>query len=48
LGGMPKGGDPKTTPANHSQDFFIDESGFILGVKALCDLTLDYMSANSK
>ncbi len=48
LGGMPKGGDPKTTPANHSPDFFIDESGFTLGVKALCNLTLDYMSANSK
>lgn len=48
LGGMPKGGDPKTTPANHSPDFFIDESGFTLGVKALCNLTLDYMAANSK
>jgi amidohydrolase len=48
LGGMPKGGDPKTTPANHSQDFFIDESGFTLGVKALCNLTLDYMGAHSR
>jgi len=48
LGGMPKGGDPKTTPANHSPDFFIDESGFALGVKAMCNLTLDYMAANSK
>jgi amidohydrolase len=48
LGGMPKGGDPKTTPANHSPDFFIDESGLALGVKAMCNLTLDYMAANSK
>ncbi|WP_295670877.1 amidohydrolase [uncultured Mucilaginibacter sp.] len=48
LGGMPKGGDPKTTPANHSPDFFIDESGFALGVKALCNLTLDYMDMHSK
>jgi len=48
LGGMPKGGDPKTTPANHSPDFFIDESGLTLGAKALCNLTLDYMAANSK
>lgn len=48
LGGMPKGGNPKTTPANHSPDFYIDESGFTLGVKALCNLTLDYMAANSK
>ncbi|HZY39333.1 MAG TPA: amidohydrolase [Mucilaginibacter sp.] len=48
LGGMPKGGDPKTTPANHSPDFYIVESGFALGVKAMCNLTLDYMALNSK
>jgi amidohydrolase len=48
LGGMPKGGDPKTTPANHSQDFFIEESGFGLGVKAMCNLTLDYMAMGGK
>jgi amidohydrolase len=48
LGGMPKGGDPKNTPANHSPDFFIDESGFALGVKTMCNLTLDYMAMNSK
>lgn len=48
LGGMPKGGDPKTVPANHSQDFYIEESGFALGVKAMCNLTLDYMAMNSK
>jgi amidohydrolase len=45
LGGMPKGGDPKTTPANHSPDFFIDESSFTLGVKAMCNLALDYMNS---
>ena len=44
LGGMPKGGDPKTVPAHHTPDFYIDESGFSLGVKALCNLTLDYMN----
>ncbi|SHN30725.1 amidohydrolase [Mucilaginibacter sp. OK098] len=48
LGGMPKGGDPVKAPAHHTPDFFIDESGFTLGVKALCNLTLDYMKANSK
>jgi amidohydrolase len=48
LGGMPKGGDPVTAPAHHTPDFFIDESGFTLGVKALCNLTLDYMIAHSK
>jgi metal-dependent amidase/aminoacylase/carboxypeptidase family protein len=44
LGGMPKGKDPKTAPSHHTPDFYIDESGFVLGVRALADLTLDYMS----
>jgi amidohydrolase len=44
LGGMPKGSDPKNVAANHSADFFIDESVFPLGVKTLCNLTLDYMN----
>jgi amidohydrolase len=43
LGGMPKGQDPLKTAAHHTPDFYIDESGFSLGVKALCNLTLDYM-----
>ncbi len=43
LGGMPKGQDPRTAPSHHTPDFYIDESGFTLGVKALCNLTLDYM-----
>jgi len=48
LGGLPKGGDPVTAPAHHTPDFFIDESGFSLGVKALCNLTLDYMAEAKK
>lgn len=44
LGGMPKGEDPLKAPSHHTPDFFIDESGFALGVKALCNLTLDYLS----
>ena len=43
LGGMPKGGNPKTTPSHHTPDFFIDESGLKLGVQALANLALDYM-----
>ncbi len=46
LGGMPKGGDKLKAPSHHTPDFFIDESGFTLGVKALCNLTLDYMAAS--
>ncbi|MFI5161744.1 MAG: amidohydrolase [Sphingobacteriales bacterium] len=48
LGGMPKGSDPKNTPSNHSADFFVDESVFPLGVKTLCNLTLDYMAEKTK
>nr|WP_294949924.1 amidohydrolase [uncultured Mucilaginibacter sp.] len=44
LGGMPKGQDPLTAPSHHTPDFYLDESGFALGVKALCNLTLDYMA----
>ena len=44
LGGMPKGGNALTAPSHHTPDFYIDESGFSLGVKALCNLTLDYMA----
>jgi len=44
LGGMPKGKDPKTVAMNHTPDFYIDESGFSVGVKALCNLALDYMN----
>ncbi|WP_316769305.1 amidohydrolase [Pedobacter frigiditerrae] len=43
LGGMPKDHDPLKAPSHHTPDFFLDESGFTLGVKALCNLTLDYM-----
>jgi amidohydrolase len=48
LGGMPKGQDPLKTAAHHTPDFYIDESGFNLGVKALCNLTLDYMAGKGK
>jgi amidohydrolase len=43
LGGMPKGGDAKTAPPHHTPDFFIDESSFKLGVKAMANLAIDYM-----
>jgi len=44
LGGMKKGQDPKTAFPHHTQDFYIDESGFKLGVKAFCNLVFDYMA----
>jgi len=44
LGGMPKGQDPLKAPSHHTPDFYLDESGFVLGVKLLSNLTLDYMA----
>ena len=42
LGGMPKGNDPDKAPAHHTADFFIDESGFGVGVKAFCEIVFNY------
>ena len=45
LGGKPKG---KTDPApHHTPDFYIDESGFTLGIKSLAGLTVDYLDMNA-
>ncbi|MEL6926861.1 MAG: M20/M25/M40 family metallo-hydrolase, partial [Bacteroidota bacterium] len=43
VGGMPKGMNPKEAAPHHTPDFFIDESGLILGVRTLANLTVDYM-----
>jgi amidohydrolase len=44
LGGMPKGNDPKKAPPHHTAEFYIDESGMKTGIKAFCDLVIDYMT----
>lgn len=43
LGGMPKGTNPLDAAPHHTPDFYIDEGGFVLGMKSMCQLTLDYM-----
>ncbi|MBG6187780.1 amidohydrolase [Flavobacterium sp. CAN_S2] len=48
LGGMPKGKNPLETASHHTPDFYIDEGGFVLGMKAMSDLTIDYMEMNAK
>ncbi len=48
LGGRPKQKKPEETAPHHTPDFFIDESGFTLGVRAFCYLVLDYSSVNPK
>jgi amidohydrolase len=44
LGGMTPG---NTTPyPHHTPDFLIDDSGLLLGVKAMTQLSIDYLNAN--
>ncbi len=42
LGALPNGIDPKNAGPHHTADFYLDESGFIVGVKAFCQLVFDY------
>jgi amidohydrolase len=44
LGGMAKGKDPKTAPPHHTADFYVEDSGMKTGIKAFCDLVVDYMN----
>ena len=44
VGGMPKGKNSKEAAPHHTPDFFIDESGMKLGVRTLCNMTLDYLN----
>ncbi|WP_298524774.1 amidohydrolase [uncultured Christiangramia sp.] len=41
LGGMPENAEPTR---HHTPDFYIDESGLLLGVKTMTQLTLDFLS----
>ena len=48
LGGMTKGKKVEDAAPHHTPDFQIDESGFTLGVRTLCHLTVDYMAKQGK
>jgi amidohydrolase len=43
VGAMPPDADPEKVASHHTPDFFIDERGFLTGIKTLLDLTVDYM-----
>ncbi|MEO1258185.1 MAG: amidohydrolase [Bacteroidota bacterium] len=45
LGGRPSDVDAANAAPHHTPDFYIDESGFKNGIKAMTKLTLDYLSA---
>ncbi|MNN89806.1 hypothetical protein D3C81_2076740 [compost metagenome] len=44
LGVTPKGTDVEKAAPNHSPRFYVDESGLINGVRALSNLTIDYLA----
>ncbi len=48
LGGMTKGKKPGEAAPHHTPDFQIDESCFVLGMRSLCYLTVDYMAQAKK
>jgi amidohydrolase len=43
LGGMEKGKKREEAAGHHTPDFYIDESGMKLGIKAFCYLVVDYL-----
>jgi len=49
LGGKPleAGDDGPKLGGHHTPDFYIDESGLVLGVKTMLNLTLDYMEMSN-
>jgi amidohydrolase len=48
VGAMPPNQDPNTVPSHHTPDFMIDERGLITGLKAMLNVTLDYMDMATK
>lgn len=45
LGAMPPDTDPAKVPSHHTPDFMIDETAFVTGVKAMLNVTVDYLFA---
>lgn len=43
LGGMPAANDPAKAPPHHTADFYVDDAGMKTGIKAFCNLVMDYM-----
>lgn len=43
VGALPAGQDPATAPSHHTPDLMIDEKGFLTGIKAMLNVTVDYM-----
>ena len=48
VGAMPPDQDPTKVPSHHTPDFMIDERGMLTGLRAMLNLTMDYMYMPSK
>jgi amidohydrolase len=48
VGAMMPDQDPNTVPAHHTPDFMIDERGMLTGLKAMLNVTVDYMHLAGK
>lgn len=48
VGGMKKGQDPDTVGPHHTPQFLIEDSAFLTGMNALCNLVFDYIELNKK
>ncbi len=46
VGGKPLNVSEEDSPAHHTPEFFVDDSGMKLGVKLLTNMTLDYMNSS--
>jgi len=45
IGTRPKNQTPEEAASNHSPLFYVDESGLAIGVRAMANVALDYLSA---
>jgi amidohydrolase len=48
VGVTPAGQDPGKAPSNHSPQFFLDESGLDVGLRALLGVAVDYLQGTKR
>jgi amidohydrolase len=48
VGVTPPGTDPASAPDNHSELFYVDEAGILVGLRSLLHVAVDYLQAGSR
>ena len=48
VGALPENADPAKAPSHHTPDFMMDEKSLLIGMKAMLNITLDYMFTAEK